>query len=99
MSSNQTLNDDEYKATFALITSIARTAQVLPMETLSKLLNTIGVMQGIAPILEPAAWMRGGGDNLNDQQEIAEAFVTFRKAIERVKERAVQRGRPVIDEI
>lgn len=48
------------------------------------LLNSALHMDTIAPLLEPTAWMRGGGDNLADQVALLRAAKDFVAAVQKM---------------
>ncbi len=80
------MTDDEFKMLWAMITSLARQAQLIPVEKVQMLIDTAHRADTIMPILDPTAY-RAGAHNLDDQVAIAEGFLAFRRAIDQVKER------------
>ncbi len=80
------MTDAEFKMLWALIMSLAVSAQVIPVEKVQALIETAHRADTIMPILDPTAY-RDGAHNLDDQVAIAEGFLAFRRAIDQVKER------------
>lgn len=85
------MNQDKFEMTWQVLTSICHTAQYIPIEDVEQLLTTIRISEAIGPLIEPTMYMRGGADNLDDQREIAQGFLAFRKAIDKVMERAKEK--------
>lgn len=83
-------DDEEFHAFWAVLTSVARTAQLIPIEQAQKALNTISLSHALGPIIEPTMYRDMGLDNLEQQQILAEGFLAFRKAIDQVKGMADQ---------
>lgn len=65
---------------------LAMAAQLVADVPIAELLNHITHAETIGPLLEPTAWIRGGGDNLRDARDLVEAaapFVRFGRQLEK----------------
>lgn len=80
------MTDEEFRATWAAVLAVARTAQIIPIEDVQKLIETANMAESIGPILYPSEYQRGN-NNLDDQRLVARGFLEFRKAIDKVREK------------
>lgn len=48
-------------------------AQLIADVPIADLLNHVTHAETLGPLLEPTAWIRGGGDNLRDARDLLEA--------------------------
>lgn len=87
------LNGEELQNVYDLVTMVARTAQYVPIEDVQKWLHTISISHALGPIMEPTMYRDGGMDNLQEQKILADGFLTFRQAIEKVKELGLARAK------
>lgn len=90
--SNKTLTETEFHMTWELLLNIARMAQLIEVDTVHKVLNTIAVSHAMGPIIDPTKYRDVGMDNLHEQQVLAEGFLAFRKSIEDVRQYAIANG-------
>ena len=67
-----------------VVSSVVRTVSILPIRDM---LDQLGQMETLAPILEPTAYQRGGGDNLRDQRDVLEALRGVQVAVDKITAR------------
>jgi hypothetical protein len=85
------VTDDEFKMLWAMITGLAQSAQLIPIDKVKLLIETVNRAETIMPIFDPTAY-RDGAENLDHQRTLARGFLKFREAIEQVKSDAAPRG-------
>jgi hypothetical protein len=78
--STEQLTDAEYRTYMDLVAAACRMLIMVPID---ELLGTVQHAETVAPILEPTAFLRGGGDNLAAQREILQAALRLRRVAER----------------
>lgn len=71
------MTNEEWTAAIGMVTSAARTLQLLPLQ---QMLDDLGMMETVAPLLEPTAYAGGGATNLQDQRELLEAALRVQQA-------------------
>jgi hypothetical protein len=81
------MTEEEFLMLWTMITSLARQAQLIPVEKVRMLIDTAHRADTIMPVLDPTVW-RANRHHLDDQVTLAEGFLAFRKAIDNVKENA-----------
>ena len=73
---------------------LAMAAQLIADVPIADLLNHVTHAETVGPIIEPTAWIRGGGDNLRDARDLLEAaspLVSFgAKLVQRATEKESQ---------
>lgn len=85
----QQRDDGRYVAKLEALTHAAR----LMLQTadgiggLAAMRNTLGQMEALAPVLEPTAYVRGGGMNLADQRAFLAAVDEFVTALRKLDRR------------
>ena len=79
------LNESELLGLYEIVSSIARTAQLVPMEDLEGWQLIISKSHALGPIIDPTLYRNKGMDNLEEQQILLNGFMVFRDAIEKVK--------------
>ena len=52
---------------------LSMAAQLVADVPIADLLNHVSHAETLGPLLEPTAWIRGGGDNLRDARDLIEA--------------------------
>ena len=79
----------EYDATqwLAYMDIVSSSVRTLGMVPVAEMLDELNRMQTVAPILEPTAYVRGGGDNLRDQEELLRAVLQVQRAMEQILNR------------
>lgn len=85
------MNDQQFKFTWDLLLSVSRTAQFIPVEDVRELLNVVSQSHAIGPLIDPTKYRDGGMDNLEEQKVLAEGFLAFRTAIEKVRQLGLER--------
>jgi hypothetical protein len=70
----------EYRAHMDLVMAACRLLLEVPID---ELLATVERAETLAPIVEPTAFLRGGGENLVAQREVLEAAQRLRRVAER----------------
>lgn len=78
--------DVDYTAGLDCLTALCRSINLLPLREMQA---TNERMQALGPILEPIAYQRGGGQNLDDQRRVIDAA----RALQVVCEDIAARGR------
>ena len=79
----------EYEAAMTQIGLMAGLAADIDTAALQ---NHITTAETLGPILEPTAWLRGGGNNLQDQRELIDAFAPFANKARKLKARFAARS-------
>jgi hypothetical protein len=74
------MTDAEYRTGMDLVSAACRMLLMVPIDDL---LATVQHAETVGPILEPTAFLRGGGDNLAAQREILQAALRLRQVAER----------------
>lgn len=82
------IGDAEYRMVMDLIAGAVRTLRLLPI---GQLRDIVGRAEILGPLLEPTAYIRGGGDNLRDQSELLAAVAGVVAVAERIEARAGMR--------
>ena len=70
----------DYRFGMDLVAAACRLLLVVPVD---ELLATVEHAETVGPILEPTAFLHGGGDNLAAQREILQAAQALRRVAER----------------
>lgn len=82
------MDHSRYTAKFEALTHVARLMiQTADGVNLPEMRNTLGQMEALAPVLEPTAYMRGGGMNLADQAAFLRAVDEFVTALRKLDRR------------
>lgn len=92
------MSTEQFKETWQVILNICRTAQLVEVEDVQKLLETVDRAESIMPILDPTAY-RDGAKNLDEQAVIARAFLAFRKVIETAKDKRTDEIRRAVQHL
>jgi hypothetical protein len=79
------MSDVTYRTNLDMIASSIALLRLLPIVEMRQLVDE---MQTLGPILEPTAYLRGGGDNLRDQAEVLTAVAALLAVVDRVEARA-----------
>lgn len=87
------MTGDEYRTHMDLLAAACRTLLLLPVD---ELLATVQHAETVGPILEPTAFLRGGGDNLAAQREVLEAAQALCRVAERYQAPRVGGGEVVV---
>jgi len=74
----------EYEGQLQLLAMVAQLIADVPV---ADLLNHVTHAETLGPLLEPTAWIRGGGDNLQDARDLLEAAWPLVKFGSTLKER------------
>lgn len=76
----------EYPQRLKLLADVTKALlQVAETADVPAMLNALGEHEALAPVVEPTAYLRGGGDNLADQRRFLEALQRFIDDINRMK--------------
>ncbi len=68
---------------------LAMAAQVIANIPIDELRSHVSTSEALGPVLEPTAWIRGGGQNLRDAGDLIEAaapLVKFGRELEKLAE-------------
>lgn len=84
MTMPEPMSGDEFKTAMDRISLVVG---LLREEPIDRLVGMVDWAQTLGPLLEPTAYMRGGGDNLRDQAEILHAAAALVAASDRVLKR------------
>lgn len=87
------MTDVEYRVYMDLVVATCRTLLMVPVD---ELLATVQRAETVGPILEPTAFLRGGGENLVAQREVLEAAQRLRRIVERYQAPRVGGGEVVV---
>lgn len=79
----QPMTDYEYHAAMDLVVAAGRLLISCPLD---RLRDNLSQIEALAPILEPTAYQRGGGRNLDNQRRILDAAAKFSEAINALPE-------------
>lgn len=75
------INEQQYIDWFEMLTAGLRTINTVPI---ASMVDFNERAQTLAPLLEPTAFMRGGGKNLHDQRLILDAALALQRVCEKV---------------
>jgi hypothetical protein len=64
---------------------IASAVRILRFAPVDRLLATLGPVEALAPVLEPTAFVRGGGRNLDHQRRLLEAVQGVLAVVEQIE--------------
>lgn len=76
------MTDLEYKAAMDTLTAAARLMLTVDVDALR---NVVAQSEALGPILEPTAYVRGGGRRLVEQREFLDAVARLRDVCERFR--------------
>lgn len=87
------ITESHFKLTWEMVLMVSRTAQLVSAEDVSALLEVVQQGHALGPIVDPTLYRDGGMDNLEEQQTLAEGFLAFRRAIDKVKQMGEERSK------
>jgi hypothetical protein len=87
------ITDAQYRTYMDLVTAACRVLLMVPVD---ELLAVVQRAETVGPILEPTAFLRGGGENLAAQREILQAAQRLRRIVERHQAPRVGGGEVVV---
>lgn len=79
------MSNEEYRAGLNMVTGAIRVLRLVPV---AQMREQLGLVEAVAPVLDPTAYLRGGANNLRDQAEVLAAVANLLEVVERVGVRA-----------